>query len=320
MSRAAAPAPATEAGGRPRPAPPGNRRRALGLVAGLVVLGFLGWTVVDGWSRATAYRWSFDPLLLLAAVAALAAFYVLSGWGYAAIVDRLHPAGPPRRVTLSIWARSLLGRYVPGNVLMVLGRTVMAKEAGVPRRATLAATVYEQALALGIACAGALVFLATLAEDGPGAGTIALALMLAGLVLLHPRAFGPLSSWALRRMRREPLARLLTARQVAGVAGIYLASTALLAAGVWLLVRSAAGPEAGGPLYVGLAFLFAWALSMLAVIFPSGLGVREGAFAVALSGNLPGSVAVALSIGSRLAITLVELVVVVALVVAGRRR
>ncbi len=83
-----------------------------------------------------------------------------SALGYGAIVDRLHHPGPPPLVTLSIWARSLLGRYVPGNVLMVLGRVVLSHERGVPRRVTLAATVYEQALSLGVAAAGAVIWIA----------------------------------------------------------------------------------------------------------------------------------------------------------------
>ena len=75
----------------------------------------------------------------------------------------------------------------------------------------------------------------------------------------------------------------------------------LLGTGVWLLVRSAAGPEAGGPAYVGLAFLLSFAISMLAFVFPSGLGVREGAFALALAQNVPAAAwRWPLSVGTRL--------------------
>jgi uncharacterized membrane protein YbhN (UPF0104 family) len=71
---------------------------------------------------------------------------------------------------------------------------------------------------------------------------------------------------------------------------------------------------------VGLAFLLSFAVSMLAFVFPSGLGVREGAFALALSQNLPGSVAVAVAVGTRLVLTLVELAFIGAVALAGRRR
>ena len=61
---------------------------------------------------------------------------------------------------------------------------------------------------------------------------------------------------------------------------------------------------------------------MLAFVFPSGLGVREGAFALALGRNLPGGVAIAISAATRLVLTLAEIVFVGAAVLldqAARR-
>jgi hypothetical protein len=281
------------------------------------VLGFLAWAPVDGWSTVSSYDWNLEPWLVVLGVLVLLAFYATSALGYGAIIDRLHHPGPPALVTLSIWARSLLGRYVPGNVLMVLGRVVLSRERGVPRRATLAATVYEQALSLGWPPPAYL-----LARGPPGSGDARRLLVLVplGLVLLHPRLFGPASAWVLRKAGREPLPRLLATRPLLGLLGWYTGIAALGGVGIWLLVRSAAGAEAGGPAFVGLAFLLSFAVSMIAFIFPSGLGIREGAFALALAQNVPGSVAVALSVGSRLALSLVELAFIGGVVLIERRR
>ena len=295
-------------------------RRWGGLAAGALVLGFLAWALVDGWSTVASYDWDIEPGLLVLGCLVLLAFYVASALGYGAIIDRLHHPGPPARVTISIWARSLLGRYVPGNVLMVVGRVLLSHEQGVPRKASLAATVYEQALSLGIAAAGAVAFVAFYEEGGGDARLWLLALVPLGLLALHPRIFGPLSSWLLRTAGREPLPRLLGVRPLSGLLAWYAVTAALLGVGIWLLVRSAAGAEAGGPAFVGLAFLLSFAVSMVAFVFPSGIGVREGAFALALAQNVPGSVAVALSVGTRLVLTVVELVFIGAVVLAGRRR
>nr|WP_217914259.1 lysylphosphatidylglycerol synthase domain-containing protein [Miltoncostaea marina] len=286
------------------------------------MLGFLGWALVDGWSSVSAYDWDVQPGLLAAGVATLLVFYLAGGLGWAAIVRLLHGPDPPAAVHMSIWGRSLLGRYVPGSVLMVLGRVVLSADRGVPRRTSLAATVYEQVLSLGVAAAGALMFVAAAGEDAAGTdGRVWLLLLLpVGLAALHPRVFGPVSAWALRKARREPLPRLLGGRALAALVGAYAAIAVLLGLGVWLLVRSAAGPGAGDPLFVGSAFLLSFAVSMVAVIFPSGLGIREGAFALALAQNVPGGVAVALSVGVRLVLTLVELAFIAAVAVAGRRR
>jgi hypothetical protein len=283
------------------------------------VLGFLTWALIDGWSSVAEYDWDVSPGVLALGCAVLLVFYLASGLGYVGIVGRLHTGVPPSPVVLSIWARSLLGRYVPGNVLMVLGRVVLSHERGIPKRATLAATVYEQLLALGVAAAGAVAFVA-LYDGGGGARMWLLALVPLGLLTLHPRVFGPVSAWALRLAGREPLPRLIPVGPLAGLVAWYALTAGLLAVGIWLMVRSAAGAEAGGPAFVGLAFLLSFAVSTLAFIFPSGLGVREGAFALALAQNLPGSVAIALSVGTRVMLTMVELVFIALAVLAGRNR
>lgn len=300
------------------PAPPSPWRRLGGLVAGVLVLGFLAWALIDGWSSVAEYDWDVSVGVLALGCLVLLAFYLASGLGYVGILDRLHSPGIPPRASLSIWARSLLGRYVPGNVLMVLGRVVLSHERGVPRRAALAATVYEQLLTLGVAAAGAVAFIAV--YDGGGARIWLLALVPLGLLALHPRIFGPLSTYALRAAKRDPLPRLIPPGPLFGLLAWYALTAGLLGTGIWLLVRSAAGAEAGSPAFVGLAFLLSFAVSMLAFIFPSGLGVREGAFAIALSQNLPVSVAVALSVGVRVMLTMLEMVFIAVAVLAGRDR
>jgi len=303
------------------PASASPLRRWGGLAAGLLVLAFLGWALIDGWAAVSEYDWHLDLPTLALGCLVLAAFYLVAGIGYGAIQDTLHHPGPPARVTLSIWARSLLGRYVPGNVLMVVSRVVLAYERGVPRRITLAATVYEQLLTVGVAAAGAVVFVAVYESgDGSDSRLWLLALVPLGLICLHPRIFGPLTTWVLRKAGREPLPRLIPTGPLLALLAWYAATAAVLSIGIWLVVRSAAGPEAGGPGFVGLAFLLSFAVSMVAFIFPSGLGVREGAFALALAQNLPTGVAVAISVGTRLVLTVVELIVIGIIVLVGRDR
>jgi hypothetical protein len=48
------------------------------------------------------------------------------------------------------WARSILARYVSGNVLMVAGHVMLGREAGVSGRTSLAASVCQQALLIGL--------------------------------------------------------------------------------------------------------------------------------------------------------------------------
>lgn len=297
----------------------GPWRRWGGVAAAALALGFLGWALADQWTAVTEYSWDLEPGLLVLGCLVLLLFYAVSGLAWADIVDRVHHPGPPAAASVSIWARSLLGRYVPGSVVMVVGRVVWNHERGVPRRSTLAAMAYEQLLTVGVAAGGGVLYLAFGSRGGDGTAWL-VALIPLGLIGLHPRIFGPATTWLLRRAGREPLPRLIPTGPLIGLLGLYVVAATLLGLGIWLLVRSAAGPEVGGPAFVGTAFLLSFAISMVAVIFPSGLGIREGAFAVALSQNVPGGVAVALAVGTRLALTLVELAFVALAVLVGRRR
>jgi hypothetical protein len=302
----------------PRPGRLSGRRRALGLVAGLLILVFLVLGAASGWDSVKDFEWHVEPAAAAAGVVALFGLYLTSALGYVLILEQLAGRRVPRRRFVAVWARSLLGRYVPGNMLMVASRLVLGQEAGISRKVSLAASVYEQALALAVAAAGSLFLFAAYGagEIGPAAWLVALVPL--GLIALHPRWFGAVSSRLLRRIGREPLEVLLTSRQLAALLAWYALSSACLALGIGLLVRSVVGDDAGSLLYVGLSFLTSFVISMLAFVFPSGLGVREATFAVALARNLPGSVAVAIAAGTRLALTLVELVFVAAAVLIDR--
>ena len=296
-----------------------GRRRALGLAAGLLILVFLGYGVARGWDVVSRYDWRFRPLPAAAGFAALLGMYVMSAYGYVLILEQLAARRLPRTRFVAVWARSILGRYVPGNVLMVASRLVLGSEAGVPQRVSLAASVYEQALSLGaMAVGGAILVAFEGAGDSIGAAAWLVAVVPLGLVVLHPRLFGPITAWLLTRFGREPLAVLLTVRQLIALLAWYAVSAVLLALGVALVVRSAV-PGAGPLAYIGLSFLASFVVSMLAFVFPSGLGVREGAFALALSRYLPGGVAIAASTGIRLVLTAAELLFVGVAVLVDRR-
>ncbi len=294
--------------------------RWAGLVAGLLIIGILVWTVAGAWGVVTSFDWQVSAGWLVLAFGLVLLSLLLSALAYEAILGGLHRPPPPAVATVSAWARSLLGRYVPGNVLMLVGRAVMAQAHGVPARVTLAATTYEQVIAL---VAASLLAVVALLDVGSGsavgpAAWLVLAVPLA-TVLLHPRIFGPASSWALARVHREPLGAFLPFGRVVVMLGWYLVTSAMLGLGVWAFMRGVGGPEIGDPVGVASGFLLAFVVSMLVFIVPSGLGVRDALLALVLSRQVPGGVAIALSVGSRLFLIAAELVFVALAAVAGRR-
>ena len=295
-----------------------RRKQWITTVVVVLIIAALAIALARGWSKVSQYDWRPEPGWFLLGSVLFILAYVMNGLVYVGAVEQLSPAHPPRWEGLSIWARSLLARYIPGNVMMVVGRAVMAHDHGVPKRATITATIYEQALALGIGTVAAVGYLAGYGNPGDARLLWLLLVVPVVLVCLHPVPFRRLSSWALNRVGRPPLDALFSGRQVGRFLILYALGTVVLLVGVWALLRSAAGPEIGGVVEIGLAFMFAFVISFVAFIVPSGIGVRDGILAVALSRHVPGEVALALSFGLRFVMTILELVFVGLAVVVGR--
>jgi glycosyltransferase 2 family protein len=302
------------------PAPRSRARRIGGLIAVLLVVAFLGLALVDGWGKVSEHDWQFDAGFFAIAILCTGVSLTLTGFGYVMLLERLAARRLPRGRLLSVWAKSILARYVPGNVMMVAGRVVLGREAGVSGRVSVAATVYEQAFALALGALASIGLLLYVGDLGQGPWLWAVVVVPFGLVLLHPRVFGPLANKVLRRVGREPLTVFLSMRQVVLFAVFYAVAYGLFALGVWATVRTFAGADAGGPFVVGAGFLFSFVVSMLVFVFPSGLGVREGIFALVLARELPTGVAIAAAALTRLVLTLAELAFAGAVVALERRR
>lgn len=297
-----------------------RRRRWITTTVVILVVAALVVALARGWSKVSQYDWRLEPGWLTLGTALFLVAYAISGLTYCVALEWLSPVHPRRRIGLSIWARSLLARYIPGNVMMVVGRAVMAQDHGVSKRATLTATIYEQALALGIGTVASVGFLAGYGNPGDARLLWLLIVVPIVLVCLHPVPFRRLSTWALHRARRPALDTLFSGRQVGKLLASYAVGTTVLMVAVWALLRSAAGPEVGGVVEIGLAFMFAYVISFLAFVIPSGLGVRDGILAVVLARHVPGGVALALAFGLRFVMTVLELAFVGLVVLVGRRR
>ena len=295
-----------------------GRRRVGWSIGILLVVSFTSWALIHGWRRIAAYNWNLSAAWLAFGVLLVLTAFAGTGLGYHSLVCRLQPtAAPSSLATVSVWARSMLGRYVPGSVLMVVGRLELGLRLGIARRTSLAASLYEQIFGFALAGVGGVIFLASGAGRADGAWAALLAPLL--LAVLHPRIFGPASSWGLAKLKREPLDALLSERAVTGFIGWYAGTTLLMSAGVWALVHSAA-PTSGSILVVGGAYQLSVVLGTLAIVVPAGIGVREVALAVALTSRLGADVAAVVAIALRVVLTALEVlfVGVVALVVARR--
>jgi hypothetical protein len=277
------------------------RRRAVIVLAVLAVV-FLLYTAARNWSRLPDIEWRFRPGWLALCVAMLAVFQAIQAQVWTWMVHAL--GSPlPRAKAWSIWCVTLLARYVPSNVGMIVGRTAMAEREGVPKRVTMASVFYQLGVTLGGAAAVGAYFVIELPnlQDQP-ARFAALAIPLLALIGLDPLVFPRLADFALRRLGSEPLPLALSRVQVIALMGISAVSFAVAGVAVWALAEAIQSHGVAAhdvPVVIG-AYSVGYAISVLTVFLPGGLGAREGAMVFALKTVMPLAVAIAVPIAIRL--------------------
>jgi glycosyltransferase 2 family protein len=294
----------------------------LALQWGLAVLifGSLVVFVLRQWNTLPDFKWHFAPGWLVLSMVCVFAFYTVQAEIWRLIVRALGeqiPAVDSR----AIWGKSLLARYVPTNVLMLVGRMVMAERFGVPKRVTLASMVYELGLGFGTAVIVGAYFVIQLPslDDQPARYAVLLVIP-AVMVGFHPRVFARVANFALRKLGRQPLPRTLPYGRVLEFSVMYIVSWAVIGLGVFAFARALTSIEISDLPYIAAAYPVAFCVAVLTFIVPSGLGTRDAALATAMAGVLAGAVATAIAVAFRILQTVIELYVGTVVALEKRKR
>ena len=302
-----------------------SRRRLILRVVQVVLVAatvyFLAAYLVRSWSSISAYDWSLDLGWLALSGVAFLAFYLSQAGAWWLL---LRGCGAPSDFwsAASVWGKSILVRYVPGNVFMFVGRAWMSHAQGLSVDRVTAAMVYEQALGLCSALLGMAV-LFPFWEYRPGVTALSLIAIPVLIALMHPRVFGPLAGRVLRLFHRPPLDVTLGFGAVLILLCYFTAGWLVAGTGAWLLARALTGLGVDSLPLVIVANAFAYVVGMAAFIFPSGIGVREAVLTASLAGRLPSGVALAWALLLRVWVIVVELVfvgLVVGIDILVRRR
>ena len=291
-----------------------RHRRLLGAVQLIVLIVFfvsLGWAI-RGSVRSAAHDLGSANLVLFAlGCAALAAYYlvfvigwtwILAEWG----VRLSYPAA------LRAEMISMLAKYIPGAIWAPAARVVAARRAGVTDAALVTSSMLLEA---GLsAVAGVIVFVVSLPfvdnVDAPLGPLVAFGGVLA--ILVQPRVFRPLAHMVLLRIGYTKELPDMRGRTISGLLLFYAGTWVLGGFALWLLLRSVgAHPEPATIVYLGGVAAVGAIVAVVFVFAPSGLGPREASMyglllAVATPGQALGAVAL-----NRVALTLVELLVLV---------
>ena len=313
-----------EAGSQVGKKPPRSRKVRLALQIGLAVLifGFLVLTVIQQWSEIQEEGVHFHVGWLIPAIVILPFFFVLSALGWDLTLRFLGYRIGFGRAQVA-WGQPLLARYVPGSVLYVLGRLLLSERAGIPRRITITSIVYEQAVSATSAVVVASYFIIKHPDlQGQSYRWAVLLLIPVAITILHPRIFGPLTNWALRKFGREPLPVFVPLHGILALIAFYTLNWLVTALGLYCVARSVTFIPFEDLLLVGSAQAIGYVAALVTLIAPAGLGVKDAAFAWAMKAALPSksfALGSLIAIAARGVLTLAELIYVGAVTVLGRR-
>ncbi|MFJ4222059.1 lysylphosphatidylglycerol synthase domain-containing protein [Curtobacterium luteum] len=289
---------------------PSTRRRVLGKVVPivfyvlLVVFLVLYVRSVD-WSQLADVQWNWGWVAVATVISVGFRYWGVGIWFY--LLRRLGATGlKGSGVTLTyVYAKSWMGRYIPGAATWIIGKVYFASKHGVSKARLGVSGLLEGALQIAATLALALVLLLIdprTHDLDPWLIALMVAAFIGCVVCLIPQVFVFLIGLALRILRRKPLEDDVrpSLGTVLGGAGLYVAG-AVLSGSAYYFITLAVYPSLKGTdaaFVIGAASM-ASAISMLAVFAPGGLGVREGVQALLLSLVMPPSIALVVVVVTR---------------------
>ena len=289
----------------------GANRSRLRSVAGWLVVAvifyFIGRSLVANWDELAEADLHFNVWLLIASFIILGLWMVAQAyiWHLLTVSNGAHIPLPR---AMAAWFYSQLGKYVPGKVFLYLGRVHLYNREG--RGAGPITVAFGIEFVGSLAAAVVMVLVAALTSDVPVLDEYRWALvvaLVAFLVALHPRFIGWAVRLAARALGRQPFEVGFSYPRLLGFVALYVVNWTLFGVALFVFIRSFYDLDFNSILYLAGAFSLSSIVGILAVFAPSGLGVREGVLALFLAPVMPNSVALVVSVGSRLWLTVAEL-------------
>lgn len=272
------------------------------------VILWLGNRMFQGREAVARLELDWQPLAMLGAfVTALVAYHAL----FIAWIILLRRTGlyrdVPRGTYARIWWFSYLYRYVPGKFMLLVERARRGVAAGIPHAVGATLPVIETLTAVLAGGIVSLMAISYYAEESLSI-FVAIALLAVFVILLVPMAFRALVTTRRLRDRYPEMAAIsLAPADVFALLVPYLVHYLLVGTSFFLILRAAV-PLSWLDL-PGVCGIYALShvISILVVIAPGGLGVREGALAVQLQQLAAIGVADVLAIVARLWFSAIEM-------------
>jgi uncharacterized membrane protein YbhN (UPF0104 family) len=208
---------------------------------------------------------------------------------------------------------SILGKYIPGKVFMLAARFPAYDRENVPlRKVTVCFFIENICTLLG----ASFLFLISLfffpndiLEDYK---IVTVLLVIAFFICLNPKIINFFLGILEKITKKEDIRIPFTYLQMVKVVALFILNWLIVGTGFYILTCSMYSLPVSELLYAAGIYGLSAFIGIIAIIAPSGIGVREGIMVLGLSLIMPNQMAVIISIVSRLWVTVSELLVIFA--------
>ena len=282
-----------------------NLKNLFKLLIVSVILFFFIRYIYAHWNNLAQYQWKFDYQLLFGSLILVMANFIFLIQIWRKLILRMGYFLNFKKA-FKIFFYSSLGKYVPGKVWSVLGMVYMCEKEGIPREASMASAVLNQALnmiggMLLVVIVSGTRFLGGLPK------IIYFPLALIFIIFIYPPLLEKVLNMMLKLLKREPIKINLSFRNNLIFTFLFMLSWCVYGVAFIIFIRSLTTCSLSLSPIISSAFVFSYIVGFLSVFVPGGLGVREGILVFYLSSYFPLPVATLIALLSRLWMTAAEI-------------
>jgi len=277
------------------------------IMVGLIFL-FLTRFLYRHWVEVTAFEFHLKYHYLAISIVLLLGFFTLRVYCWKLILQKMGIVLPFRKC-IKVSFVSMMGKYLPGKIWLVMGRVYLSGREGVPEVEAFASVVIEIVLEMVASIFFFFFFLLSALEKPLLSPTVSYSLgavMVVGLVCLHPKVFFGAINFILARWKGEVLTTTLSYRDIMKLLVLYNFLILFQGIAFYFFVNALCYLSPTKLLGLTGSLAAAGVVGTLSVFTPSGLGVREGILAFLLSTYVISPMAVLISLLARLWVTIGE--------------
>ena len=261
---------------------------------------FLGFSLLENVKELHKFKDQFSLVLFLISTGVVSIYLYLQSIIWKLVLRDLGCDSRQKGVS-QLFFFSQLGKYIPGNVWVVLMRIERASKLGIGKGPMFTAAIIEHLYSI---VAGIILFLV-----GRGDLYAYLMAVLLGLLLtVSPGFFVSGVNKILRLTGKNLINVRITHKRSFLYLTFFLFTWTVFAFGVWVAANSFDLLPLNMIILLGGYYALSFVIGFLTPFSPGGLGVREGAFVVLAGPVIGNSFAAVLAISVRVSFTLSELI------------